>query len=205
MPNGRIAPRFILWRDGRLLPVMKTSGGPSSDSFSLGAKPFHVTKRPYDFEVYVGTSRTPRHLYLDFEIEGMPRWYVKLEPTVGNIPSLCEEPLVDIEKEEPPTPRAAHQKKSLAGKCGIPFARGRIYVEPLHDKHRAIGGFSFPDGGKLRTYGQPFCGEYGREFFGNVRRHYRFAFDDNRREWAEDWEEDYKWFVRADFRRRSED
>ena len=30
LPDGRIAPRLIRWRDGRLLPVMNVSGGPSA-------------------------------------------------------------------------------------------------------------------------------------------------------------------------------
>lgn len=58
-------------------------------------------------------------------------------------------------------------------------------MESFYDRHHAIAGFAFPDGGKLRTYGQFFCDEYGREFFGNVCRHYRFALDDNRRNWTE--------------------
>lgn len=205
LPDGRISPRFIRWRDGRLLPVMKASGGPSGDGLGPGAKPSRIAASHYDFEVYVGTSTTPRHLYLDFEAEGMPRWYVKPDPAADDVPFSCDEPPVGAEREEPPTPRAAHGTRSLAGKCGIPLERDRIYVEPFYDEHRTIIGFDFPDGRKLRVRSQSLCNEYGREFFGNVCRHYRFALDGDRREWAEAWEEGRRWFLRVDFGRKSED
>ena len=80
---------------------------------------------------------------------------------------------------------AIPKRKSLAGKCGIPFEKDREYGEPV-----------FANGRRLRMGSAVDYDEYGREIFGNLCRHWTMRLNDEGTVCVDLWEEGGKWFVR---------
>lgn len=93
---------------------------------------------------------------------------------------------------------AIPKRKSLAGKCGIPFEKDREYGDPVFERrgNPIPIALEFPNGRRLRMGSAVDYDEYGREIFGNLCRHWTMRLNDEGTVCVDLWEEGGKWFVR---------
>lgn len=96
------------------------------------------------------------------------------------------------------------KRKSLAGKCGIPFEKDREYVEPVFARQEDTipSEIAFQDGRRVRMGSYMHRNEFGREIFGNLCQHWVMRLDDAGTESIDLWKEGGRWFVRKDRARR---
>lgn len=94
------------------------------------------------------------------------------------------------------------KRKSLAGKCGIPFEKDRKYGKPVFDRpeNGIPSELEFDDGTRLRMDSSVHEDEFGREIFGNLCRHWVMRLADRPDRFVDMWQERGRWFVRKDFR-----
>ena len=87
------------------------------------------------------------------------------------------------------------KRKSLAGKCGIPFEKDRVYMKAEKGPQwRGVPDvLRFEDGRIWRTGYLVSKEEFGRDFFANVCTHYEVYVGD---EIKHIWEEYGRWFTR---------
>lgn len=95
---------------------------------------------------------------------------------------------------------AIPKRKSLAGKCGIPFEKNREYGEPVFERREnpIPIALEFPNGRRLRMGSAVGYDEYGREIFGNLCRHWTMRPNDAGTESSDLWEGFGRWFVRKE-------
>lgn len=87
-----------------------------------------------------------------------------------------------------------NKRKSLAGKCGIPFECNRCYVEVEHGRGMSAPcSVKFENGLSWHITSVYQKTEYGREFFGNACTHYEVSVGG---EIKDLWEEYGRWFTR---------
>lgn len=88
------------------------------------------------------------------------------------------------------------KRKSLAGKCGIPFEKDQIYVkaEYNNEQRREVPDLlRFEDGRSWQPQSILRREEFGRDFFGNVCTHYQIYVGKDVKDL---WAEYGQWFVR---------
>ena len=92
------------------------------------------------------------------------------------------------------------KRKSLAGKCGIPFEKDRRYGEPVYGRSEndIPVALDFEDETRLRLGPYVHRDEYGREIFGNLCRHWVMRLANSGEGFIDLWEEGGRWFVRKD-------
>lgn len=97
---------------------------------------------------------------------------------------------------------AIPKRKSLAGKCGIPFKKDREYGEPVFSRREndIPTELVFPNEIILRMEPYMHRDEFGREIFGNLCRHWVMRLADRPDRFVDMWQERGRWFVRKDFR-----
>lgn len=95
---------------------------------------------------------------------------------------------------------AIPKRKSLAGKCGIPFEKDREYGEPVFSRREndIPTELVFPNEIILRMEPYMHRDEYGREIFGNLCRHWTMRPNDAGTESSDLWEGFGRWFVRKE-------
>lgn len=199
LPDGRVEPRFIKWRDGRVFPVAAWCGESVGARNEPHAELVETGEFLRVFNVYIGDSMRPRKLYLEAELSRLQRWFVLLER--GDLPESANADICGASRlpdsaglENKEASDAEARPKSLAGKCGIPLESEREYVKPVWDCHHGLERLELANGRTIRVARLIRTEEFGRSFYGNLCTHYVYR-ERGTGEVIDLWSEYGKWFV----------